>query len=99
MKCINCAWFVFSFDLAGEDGHVLSSGDLPMRRSGTLSPEEGHFQEGAVLRLIVGAAIGTSLEAPEQICFARNGKTAIFEVGGISLDFNIRLAGSVEEAE
>lgn len=43
--------------------------------------------------------MGTSLEAPEQICFARNGKTAIFEVGGISLDFNVRLAGIVEEGE
>lgn len=99
MKCINCAWFVFSFELASEDGHVLSSGDLPTRRSRTLSPEEGHFQEGAVLKLIIRAAMGTSLEAPEQFRFARNGKTAIFEVSGISLDFNARLVGIVEEAE
>ena len=93
VKCINGAWFVLSFELAGRNGIALSSPDLPIQRAGLLDLAEGGFEEGEEVKLRIKAAMGRSLELPKPLCFVCNGKTAVFEVSGTSLNFNMRLVG------
>ena len=90
IKCINRAWFVLSFEVADSQGHSLSSDDLPIQREGRLDLLEGGFPEGTEVVLRVKAAMGDALEAAEKLRVARNGKTAVFEVRGTSLDFSVR---------
>lgn len=98
IKCINGAWFVLSFEVVGHDGHSLRSNDLPIQRESLLDLAEGVFPEGAEVGLRVKAAMGNALEAAEKLRFARNGKTAVFEVRGTSLDFRVELV-AIREAE
>ena len=98
IKCINRAWFVLSFEVAGNDGHSLCSNDLPIQREGRLDLLEGGFPEGTEVVLRVKAAMGEALEAAEKLQFARNGRTAVFEVRGTSLDFRVELV-AIREAE
>ncbi|MCB9291705.1 MAG: hypothetical protein H6559_01030 [Lewinellaceae bacterium] len=96
IKCINRAWFVLSFWVAGNDGHSLRSDDLPIQREGLLDLEEGGFPEGTEVVLRVKAVMGEDLEAAEKLRVARNGKTAVFEVRGTSLDFRLGLVAVLE---
>lgn len=96
IKCINHSWFVLSFWVVCPNGHLFSSDDLPIQREGILDLAEGGFPEGTEAVLRVKAAMGKARAAAEKLRFARNGKTAIFEVNGTSLEFSIRLV-EVEE--
>ena len=98
VKCINRAWFVLSFEVADSQGHSLSSDDLPIQREGRLDLLEGGFPEGTEVVLRVKAAMGDALEAAEKLRVARNGRAAVFEVRGTSLDFRVELV-AIREAE
>ena len=90
IKCINRAWFVLSFEVVGPNGHSLSSDDLPIQREGILDLTEGGFPEGTEVALRAKAVMGEALEAAEKLQFARNGRTAVFEVRGTSLEFRVK---------
>lgn len=96
IKCINRAWFVLSFEVADCQGHSLRSDDLPIQREGRLGLEEGGFPERTEVVLRVKAVMGKAREAAEKLQFARNGKTAAFEVKGTSLDFRLGLVAVLE---
>ncbi|MCO6487662.1 MAG: hypothetical protein J5I98_04550 [Phaeodactylibacter sp.] len=98
IKCINRAWFVLSFEVADSQGHSLRSDDLPIQREGLFDLAEGDFPEGAEVVLRVKAVMGKALAAMEKLRFARNGRTAVFEVRGTSLDFRVELV-AIREAE
>lgn len=96
IKCINRAWFVLSFEVKDSDGHSLRSGDLPIQRESRLDLLEGGFPEGSEVVLRVKAAMGKAPAAAEKLQFARNGRTAAFEVKGTSLDFRLGLVAVLE---
>ena len=98
VKCINRAWFVLSFEVVGPNGHSLCSDDLPIQREGILDLTEGGFPEGTEVALRAKAVMGEALEAAEKLRVARNGRTAVFEVRGTSLDFRVELV-AIREAE
>ena len=91
VKCINSGWFVLSFWVVVEGCPPLSSQDLPIRRAGTIDLSVSDLQEGMEIELQIKAAMGKILTVRERFRSARNGKTAVFEVHGTSLDFSIRL--------
>jgi len=91
IKCINHSWFVLSFELEGGDYQTLCSGDLPIQRARLLELSEGGFPEGVELTLRISAAMGQERVAAERLQVSRNGKTAVFEVTGTSLDFRVTL--------
>ena len=98
IKCINRAWFVLSFEVVGPNGHSLSSDDLPIQREGILDLTEGGFPEGTEVALRAKAVMGEALEAAEKLRVARNGRAAVFEVPGMSLDVRVELV-AIREAE
>ncbi|MCB9349849.1 MAG: hypothetical protein H6573_20405 [Lewinellaceae bacterium] len=98
VKCINRAWFVLSFEVVGPNGHSLCSDDLPIQREGILDLTEGGFPEGTEVALRAKAVMGEALEAAEKLRVARNGRAAVFEVRGTSLDFRVELV-AIREAE
>ena len=91
IKCINNSWFVLSFELEGRDHQALCSGDLPIQRAWVLELPEDGFPEGSEVTLRVRAAMGQECLATERLDLAPNGRTAVFEVTGTSLDFSVRM--------
>jgi hypothetical protein len=97
IECRNRAAFVMSF--LATDGRLAtpSSGEYPVAQSRTIDLSRTRFREGDPVWPQVSAVWGKTKEAPDRLSFAVNGKTAVYEVKGVTLSYSIRLVEIIDD--
>jgi hypothetical protein len=99
IECKNKAWFVMSFNVTSGPYTTASTGDYPSvgsHTSRTIDLAASTFSEGVTVWPVVSAVLGKTQAATDQLTFAMNGKTAIYEISGTTFDYSIKLVTIVD---
>lgn len=90
VECRNRSAFVMSFKLSKGELSTDSTNAYPVLQSRIKDLAASTFEVGATAWPVVAARAGKTLAASQQLVFALNGMTAVYEVHGTAQDFEVR---------
>jgi hypothetical protein len=90
VKCINHAWFVMALQIKGEGVCMISSDDIPVGKCTIIDISQEVPGSSCNIQVVIKAVMGKTKAADEAFIYKNNNQTAIYEVTGTSLDFQIR---------
>lgn len=96
IECRNMAAFVMSFKAKSAAASSESTSNYAVTQSKSIDLAAGDFQVGDVVWPEVHAVLGKTISAEDHITFQMNGKMALYEVRGTTLNYSVKFIGVVD---
>jgi hypothetical protein len=97
IECRNRAAFVMSFKAKSANHESAATGNYPVLKSETIDLSVSGFTDGDTVWPEVHAVLGKTISANEQVTYKKNGKKAVYEVRGTTLNYSVEFVGIVDD--